>query len=553
VPESRPPSETGDDGGPTAAAGGDAAGVRAGDVNRSAVAPAPVEGGAENASERLGTGPAAVPESVLDRVRQTGAAVEVGIAERTEAGRDWWPISIGWAAHGMVPARPAAVVRPTTAAQVAAVLRSCADGPVPVTPIAGGSGVCGGAVPIFGGVALDCTGLEGDVVVDERSLVAEVPAGTNGRQLEDRLRATGSGYTLGHWPQSIDLSTVGGWIACRSAGQYSTRYGKIEDMVAGLEVALADGRVVRTGGKAPRAATGPSLTQLFTGSEGVLGVVTKAWLRVHPLPPAEGRRAYGFEAFADALEACRRVLRRGATPAVLRLYDRTESQRSFDLGERCVLVVLDEADAGLLRATLEVVDEECAGAARLDDDLVAHWIATRNDVSLLGPLWRAGIVVDTAEVAGRWSVLEPLADGVLGALLALRGTIAASVHLSHAYPDGACLYFTFAGRSGEGPGSGAPAAQGPQPAAGGVEGGEMGWEERYYRQAWDALMTVVTGHGAAISHHHGIGLNRARFLRASLGEAYEILVALKRALDPAGILNPGKLGLPSPFGEVPWP
>src|SRR6202008_3889026 len=146
---------------------------------------------------------------------------------------------------------------------------------------------------------------EGVVAVDETSLTADVRAGTFGPDLEAELGKVGDGYTLGHWPQSMDLSTVGGWIACRGAGQYSTRYGKIEDMVVGLEVVLADGRVVRTGGNAPRAATGPSLTQLFTGSEGVLGVITKAWLRVHPLPEVEGRRAYSFASFDDGLDACR--------------------------------------------------------------------------------------------------------------------------------------------------------------------------------------------------------------------------------------------------------
>ncbi len=139
--------------------------------------------------------------------------------------------------------------------------------------------------------------------------------------------------TLGHWPQSIDLSTVGGWLACRSAGQLSTRYGKIEDMVLGLDVVLADGRTVHTGG-APRAAVGPDLTQLFVGSEGTLGIITAARLRVHPAPVGEVRAAFRYDTFVDGLDACRRILRRGATPAVLRLYDAVESDRHFAHGGR---------------------------------------------------------------------------------------------------------------------------------------------------------------------------------------------------------------------------
>src|SRR5262249_25927586 len=155
------------------------------------------------------------------------------------------------------------------------------------------------------------------------SMIVDVLPGTFGNVLEDELRSA-YGVTLGHWPQSIDLSTVGGWVACRSAGQLSTRYGKIEDMVLGLDVALADGRIVTTGG-APRAAVGPDLSQVFIGSEGTLGVITGARLRVHRAPAHERRAAFGFTSFAAGLDACRSILQRGGRPAVLRLYDAVES------------------------------------------------------------------------------------------------------------------------------------------------------------------------------------------------------------------------------------
>jgi alkyldihydroxyacetonephosphate synthase len=453
-------------------------------------------------------------------------------------------VAIGWAALGRVPARPDVVVTPTAVGQVSGVLAACNEGGVPVTPVAGRSGVCGGTVPVFGGVSLDLTGLLGPIEVDEQSLIADVPAGVFGPDLEAVLRRTGSGYTLGHWPQSMDLSTVGGWLACRGAGQYSTRYGKIEDMVIGLEVVLADGRIVATEGQGPRSATGPNLTSLFVGSEGTLGVITSARLRVRPAPPERRTAAYGYASFADGLDACRRILRRGATPAVLRLYDQAESQRHFQQ-DLCVLVVLDEADPALLDATMAVVEEECApgrrpaggGTTPLDAALVDRWLEHRNDVSALAPLWRAGIVVDTAEVSGRWSALPALAQDVVAALEALPGTLVASVHQSHAYSDGACLYFTFAGRRGDEDG----------------DGDELEWKERYYRDAWDTATRVVRRHGCAISHHHGIGLNRSRFVADALGEGFSVLTELKAALDPKGILNPGKLGLASPFGPVSWP
>ncbi len=496
--------------------------------------PNAVEASPDDVVEHLG-GPRVEVDEKL-RARLAGACREVtdDAAARAEAGRDWWPLAIGWAAAGEVPARPALVARPSTTAEVADVLAACNEAGVPVTAAAGRSGVCGGAVPVFGGVALDLCGLAGVTEVDEVSLVADVRAGTFGPEVEAELRR--SGTTLGHWPQSMDLSTVGGWLACRGAGQYSNRYGKVEDMVIGLEAVLADGSVVRTGGRGPRAATGPDLTQLFVGSEGTLGVVTEGRFRVHPVPAGEARRAFGFPSFEAGLDACRRVLRRGASPAVLRLYDETESDRNFGQATN-VLVVLDEADPGLVDATLSVVDAECSGGQVLDTALVERWLDHRNDVSALAPLWRGGIVVDTVEVSARWSTLPGLYRRVLDAVGSVDGTLVASSHQSHAYVDGACLYFTFAGRA---PSELEPAARDR-------------WSESYYRAAWDAATSATERAGGAISHHHGIGLNRSRYLAEALGPAHRVLAAVKAALDPRGILNPGKLGLASPFGPAPWP
>jgi len=478
-----------------------------------------------------------VDDALIARLREVCREVDTDEQRRAEAGRDWWPLTIGWALAREIPALPAAVARPDSAAEVAAVLACCNDARVPVTAAAGRSGVSGASVPVFGGIVLDMTAMAGITDIDDESLLVGALPGTFGDVLEDELRR--HGLTLGHWPQSIALSTVGGWLACRSAGQYSTRYGKIEDMVAGLQVALADGRIIRTGGAAPRAATGPDLTQLFVGSEGTLGVITEARLRVHPAPEAERRAAYGFESFEAGLDTCRRILRRGATPAVLRLYDGTESLRSFGVAGKHLLIVLDEGEPTLVEAVMGIVSQECAGpdVERLDDALVGQWLTQRNDVSALETYIRSGIVVDTIEIAAHWPVLPAIYRSALDALQGIDGTLAASAHESHAYPDGACLYFTFAGK----------------PPANGAAGSVANAQDIYYRRAWDAVIAATLAHGGTLSHHHGVGLNRGRHLARALGPAFGVLISLKAALDPNGVLNPGKLGLPSAFGDAPWP
>ena len=448
---------------------------------------------------------------------------------RDEAGRDWWPVAMVWEREGRdpVPSRPDVVARPNSVEEVSAVLAMCNSERIPVTAFGGRSGVCGGSRSVYGGVALDLNGLSGIEAVDHESLLVTLGAGTNGREAEESLRAD-HGVTIGHWPQSIDLASVGGWIACRGAGQYSTRYGTVADMVEGLEVVLADGSVVRTGWRGPRSAMGPDLTQLFVGSEGTLGVITSARLRLHHLPVNRWQGTWVFPDLSSGLAACRRVMQGGATPAVLRLYDRRESKRHFgEEANGCALVVLDEAPTVVLEATRAVVEQACGLAERGPDTWVDHWLESRNDVSGLGKAVEAGLAVDTCEIAAPWSVIAGLADAAPAAVMSVEGSLAATVHASHHYSDGACLYITFAGKSDD--------------------------VDRWYRGVWDALMASTLAAGGTISHHHGIGLVRGAYMAEALGPAFGVLTSLKTALDPVGILNPGKLGLPSPFGPSPWP
>jgi alkyldihydroxyacetonephosphate synthase len=382
---------------------------------------------------------------------------------------------------------------------------------------------------VHGGVLLDLTALAGIRGLDHTSMLVDVLPGTFGDVFEDELRDA-YGVTCGHWPQSMALSTVGGWVACRGAGQMSTRYGKIEDIVEGLDVVLADGTLLHTGGW-PRAAVGPDLTQMFVGSEGTLGIIVGARLRAHALPAAEVRGAYAFATFDGALDAMRRIIQRGATPAVLRLYDAVEADRSYQTGDKAILLMLDEGDAHVVEATRRIVEEEAANGAaeQADVGLVERWLEHRNDVSALEALISRGFVVDTMEVSGPWRVLPDVYDRVTKAIRKVEHSIVASAHQSHSYDDGACLYFTFAGKPPEDD------------------------RERYYRAVWDAGQRAVLDAGGSLSHHHGVGLNRSRFVADALGAGFGVLQSVKDALDPNGILNPGKLGLRSPFGDLAWP
>ncbi|MDP5108352.1 MAG: FAD-binding oxidoreductase [Ilumatobacteraceae bacterium] len=452
-------------------------------------------------------------------------------ATLAESGRDWWPLSLSWALRNETAALPSVVCQPRNTSEVSAVMRICNEAKIPVTPAGGRSGVTGASVPLYGGVLLDLTSLQGINAVDAVSGIVEVLPGTFGPDLESVLNAQHQ-LTVGHYPQSFDISTVGCWIACRGAGQFSTRYGKIEDMVVGLEVVLADGTVVLTGG-APAAAAGPDLTEVFLGSEGTLGVITRAWLRAHPLPEFRATAAYRFPTFAKGIEACRQLIRAGATPAVLRLYDGSESKRSHEGdGTQATLLVLDEGNEQLVTATMHIVQQYATSndAIAADTALVEKWLSHRNDTSALQSLTKKGFVVDTIEVAAPWSQLIHVNDAVIQAILQVSHARSATCHLSHSYLDGACVYFTFAATP--------PAEE----------------FEKTYVALWDAAQRTALQAGANLSHHHGVGLNRHRFMTEALGTGMKVLQSLKTTLDPNNILNPGKMGLSTGSNDAElWP
>ncbi len=458
--------------------------------------------------------PEALRRALAEAVGEDGYSL--ALVDRVAASRDYWPPATLWMLEGRLVALPAAVVWPRTVDEVAAVLRTCAALGVPVTPFGEGSGAVGGAVPVRGGVVLDTKRMNAVRRVDRSNLLVEVEAGCNGERLERRLGA--ERLTLGHVPQSLRCSTVGGWISCRAAGQASTRYGKIEDIVVALEGVLPTGEPFRSP-LAPRTATGPRIDHLLVGAEGTLGVITAAHLRVWPLPETRYLQSWVFDNEERGLEAVRRTLQAGGRPAVVRLYDHFESSRHFGR-KGWVLVTVVEGDPLLAEAEARLLKGNCESQKgwSLGEGPVRTWMVHRFDVSLASPLFRQGAVLDTIEVACLWDRAQDMYREMVGALGEVAGTALASGHFSHFYPEGACLYVTVVGFPGEDRSS-------------------------YHARAWEAAMEACLGVGGSIGHHHGAGLQRVPWLEREHGALHGALGRVRRALDPAGIMNPGKLGV----------
>jgi alkyldihydroxyacetonephosphate synthase len=431
--------------------------------------------------------------------------------------RDMWPLHLMRERAGDAPAR-VLVARPANREQVSAILRWASASNVMVTPMGGGTGVCGALAPQGGELALDMGAFDRVLEIDEANLLVRVEAGVNGLALEKTLND--GGLTLGHYPSSLPGTTIGGLISTRSAGQESSRYGSIEDMVQGLAVVLSDGTFAapRPG---PRSAIGPALHQLWLGAEGALGVVLGAELRVHRLPPSVMGRGYGFEGIEQGLDVMRSIMQAGIRPLVMRLYDADDTAfGGYDLpAGGCLLVVANAGLEEVAAAEAAAVKRFATAASDLGDEPWARWQRHRFDLSaerLQTLLQPPGSYLDTIELASRWTVLPALHSRVKSAI-AVGGI--ALCHFSHAYEQGCCAYFTFGGS--------ADTEEGARAA---------------YGRAWEGTMSAALELGATIGHHHGTGQVRARWVADEMGGWMKVWRAVKQGLDPAGVMNPRALG-----------
>ena len=452
--------------------------------------------------------PPRLTEEQLAALRATGAEVDVSDAARTAraAGRSYLDLL---ALRSGTFAVPDAVVRPT-ADQVPAVLRAG----VTVVPFGGGTSVVGGVAPIGTGVvALDLGRLDRLVSLSEEDRTAVLEPGLTGPQAEALLNARG--WTLGHFPQSFEHATIGGFAATRSAGQASTGYGRFDALVVAMTVETPVGRLELGG--SPTAA-GPSLLQLFLGSEGVLGVITSVTVRIKPLPEVKRYDAWLVSSWEEGLRQLRQLEQSGVVPEVARLSDETETATTLRLSApravralargRCLLVLGWEGSAASVkRRRTRVRGIPLPGAGD-------RWEHGRYDGPYLrDDLMDAGFLVETLETSAPWSQLTAVHAAVRAALTDALGDCIVMCHVSHLYPHAASLYFTVL-------------ASGAKP-----------WQPAK-DQACEALVRT----GATITHHHAVGTDHRPWMRAEIGDlGVDVLRAVKQVVDPSGVLNPGKL------------
>ena len=448
---------------------------------------------------------------------------------------------------GDVSMAPDAVVYPESEAETLAVLRVAEESGIAVVPFGGGSSVVGGVEgrapkgqPV---VTLDTTRMARLLEIDATSMTARAEAGIYGPALEEELGR--SGFTLGHFPQSFEYSTLGGWIAARGAGQLCNRYGAADKWLVAARVTTPRGVLVTK--PFPASAAGPSLNQLVCGSEGTLGVITEATFKVRRVAEKRVIVAFLYKEMADGVRTIRRMVQEEVGAAMMRLSDRDEThffgefrrvlepsrvqalaEKALDVAgyeHKCVLMLAVEGDEEEVRHRVK----RARAIATKERGLFVggspgrSWWKRRFEMPFLrDPMLDHGLGVDTLETSTEWANVPRLYAAVreaLGEALAKEGRKAiVMTHVSHSYLDGCSLYFTF------------------------LFARDDGRAVEQWKNAKEAASRAISENGGTISHHHGVGVDHAHWMPAEKGAVgMQLLAAMKREVDPKGILNPGKL------------
>lgn len=441
--------------------------------------------------------------------------------ERLCYSRDITPICYKWIRwHGLPPYLCDCVVFPDGRDEITKILRFANSQNIPVTTYGGGSGSVGGILPLKGGITIDMGKFNRIENFDPVSGLVTVGSGIIGDELEIFLHERG--FSLRHFPQSLRSASIGGLIATRSTGQFSTKYGSIEDFVRSLEVILPNGKIIKTL-TAPRYSTGPDLKNLFIGSEGIYGIIIRAAMKIHPLPEVMKFQCFIAKNFSDGISSIRKIMQYGIHPAVVRFYNQTESELKFkSLGLKLkgfLLIYCFEGNKGIVEAELKETRKinTDLNLQYIGEDLGVLWYKHRYDTKRIMEFNRMeGGISDAIEISVKWSNLENVYNSIDDYFTSQKIQIAS--HVSHVYHDGASIYNIFY-----------------------INEKDEKTAVQTFFKLWREVLKIAMENGASISHHHGIGIIKNEELKTELGYGYEVLHDLKKVVDPKYILNSGKL------------
>ena len=443
---------------------------------------------------------------------------------------DYYWIPEMWHDRGMETPKPDFVCHPSTAEEVAKIMKIANQYRIPVVPWGGGSGSQGGALPVFGGIILDMKRMNKYYGVDKESMTVRCQTGIIAQHLE--WNCNKEGFSTMHLPASISCATIGGFLAHRGTGVLSTKYGKIEDMVMSLEVVTPTGEIIRTL-PVPRHASGPDLTMLYVGSEGTLGVITEVTLKVHPQPEKREFRAYIFKDFHTAMRAGAELMRSRLQPCAIRLYDETETKThvrnvfGMDLEQGAYLVFGFDGYADIvdcqMRYAREIMENKYHGQDLGSKGGDLWW---ENKYKFFYPPY----IFHVPQAYGTLDTVATFAN-IENVYYAMKKVVNENFpqarfigHFSHWYEWGCMLYARFIFEEDAVP-------KDPREAV------------ALYNRVWDMAIKAAIDNGGVINEHHGVGLKLGRFMKYLYGPAMPVLEGIKKQLDPNHIMNPGKMGL----------
>jgi len=427
----------------------------------------------------------------------------------------------------IVRPKPDFIVHPANSSQVSRILKVANTYKIPVTVWGGGSGSQGGAVPLYGGIVLDTKRMDTIHEIDLNSMTVNVDTGIIMQRLEWELQS--QGISTMHDPASANCATVGGFIAHRGTGVLSTKYGKIEDMIVNMEVVLPDGEIINTL-PVPKTACGPDLNQLFIGSEGVYGVVTKVTLKIHKMPEVRKFRAFILKDLTTGLRVGQKLMANDLQPAVLRLYNETETKelikRVLGIDKEGVYLVYgfdgkkDMVELQL-RYAKEIADNE--NGEDLGEELGEQWWKSKIKFFFPPYMYRLPQCFGTLDTVASYSKIEGVYNAMKEVVERKYSPQARFIgHFSHWFDWGCMLYARFI-----------------------IENPPQDPHEALYlhNSIWNDGLRAAISAGGVLNEHHGIGLKLSRLMPELFGNSFEIFKKMKNVLDPNKIMNPGKMGL----------